>query len=225
MAYTFPHELPADRSEAANIVRTTPFMDELVVAFALNGVEALQLGKGPQTDLLAVSLSATDVIGHRFGPDSREIHDQVLRVDRAVGVLLDSLFKLRDSSTRHRGARGGSRRGDDPRAGAGERAAAPGAGGSPQAARARPRGDGARRSSTPWRSTSTRTSCSSIATRSSGEGERGLRARRLCREDAAQHAGRGARRPVSRPSSPTRCTRSRSRDDGATSSRRRRRSS
>ena len=74
-------------------------MDELVVAFALNGVEALQLGKGPQTDLLAVSLSATDVIGHRFGPDSREIHDQVLRVDRAVGVLLDSLFKLRDPST------------------------------------------------------------------------------------------------------------------------------
>jgi len=80
-------------------VRTTPFMDELAVAFALDGVEALQLGKGPQTDLLAVSLSATDVIGHRFGPDSREIHDQVLRVDRTVGVLLDSLFKLRDPAT------------------------------------------------------------------------------------------------------------------------------
>ena len=97
--YAFPHEVPADLSEAASLVRTTPFMDELVVAFALNGVEALQLGKGPQTDLLAVSLSATDVIGHRFGPDSREIHDQVLRVDRAVGVLLDSLFKLRDPAT------------------------------------------------------------------------------------------------------------------------------
>ncbi len=97
--YTFPHEVPADLSQAADIVRTTPFMDNLVVAFALNGVDALQLGKGPQTDLLAVSLSATDVIGHRFGPDSREIHDQVLRVDRAVGVLLDSLFKLRDPAT------------------------------------------------------------------------------------------------------------------------------
>ncbi|HEX7980208.1 MAG TPA: alkaline phosphatase family protein [Gemmatimonadaceae bacterium] len=97
--YTFPHQMPTDWVEAADIVRTTPYMDELVVAFALNGVDALQLGKGPQTDLLAVSLSATDVIGHRFGPDSREIHDQVLRVDRAVGVLLDSLFKLRDPST------------------------------------------------------------------------------------------------------------------------------
>jgi predicted AlkP superfamily pyrophosphatase or phosphodiesterase len=97
--YTFPHDMPTDWSEAADLVRTTPFMDELVVAFALDGVEALQLGKGPQTDLLAVSLSATDVIGHRFGPDSREMHDQVLRVDRTVGVLLDSLFKLRDPAT------------------------------------------------------------------------------------------------------------------------------
>ena len=30
---------------------------------------------------------------------SRELHDQILRVDRAVGVLIDSLYKLRDSST------------------------------------------------------------------------------------------------------------------------------
>lgn len=97
--FTFPHPLPADGFEAASLVRTTPFIDDLVVAFALEGVTALKLGTGPGTDLLAVSLSATDVIGHRFGPDSREIHDQVLRVDRAVGVLIDSLYKLRDSTT------------------------------------------------------------------------------------------------------------------------------
>ncbi len=97
--FTFPHALPADGFDAASMVRTTPFIDDLVVAFALDGVTSLKLGTGPGTDLLAVSLSATDVIGHRFGPDSREIHDQVLRVDRAVGTLLDSLFKLRDSTT------------------------------------------------------------------------------------------------------------------------------
>jgi predicted AlkP superfamily pyrophosphatase or phosphodiesterase len=96
--FTFPHPLPADAFDAASVVRTTPFIDEIVVAFALDGVEALGLGKGPQTDLLAISLTATDVIGHRFGPDSREMHDQVLRVDRTIGVLLDSLYKLRDSS-------------------------------------------------------------------------------------------------------------------------------
>jgi predicted AlkP superfamily pyrophosphatase or phosphodiesterase len=97
--YTFPHKLPDDDTEAASLVRTTPFIDDLVVSFALDGVSKLKLGTGPGTDLLSISLSATDVIGHRFGPDSREIHDQVLRVDRAIGTFLDSLFKLRDSTT------------------------------------------------------------------------------------------------------------------------------
>ena len=51
-----------------------------------------------QTDLLAVSFSTTDAVGHRFGPDSRELHDQILRLDGVLGRFLDSLFTLRDSS-------------------------------------------------------------------------------------------------------------------------------
>jgi predicted AlkP superfamily pyrophosphatase or phosphodiesterase len=97
--FTFPHDLPEDGYDAASAIRATPYIDELVVAFALHGVRSLNLGAGPQTDLLAVSLSATDVIGHTFGPDSREIHDQVLRVDHAIGRLLDSLYAIRDSSS------------------------------------------------------------------------------------------------------------------------------
>lgn len=96
---TFPHVLTDDVMDAGANIRITPFMDDLVLSFALHGVQSLELGAGSHTDLLAVSLSATDVIGHNFGPDSREMHDQVLRVDRAVGVFLDSLYKLRDSST------------------------------------------------------------------------------------------------------------------------------
>ena len=96
--FVFPHMIPADSAQAASIIRQTPFMDEVTVAFALEGVRALRLGEGPQTDLLAVSLSATDLVNHRLGPNSRESHDQVLRVDRQIGVLLDSLFKLRDPS-------------------------------------------------------------------------------------------------------------------------------
>ena len=198
-------------------------MDELVVAFALNGVEALQLGKGPQTDLLAVSLSATDVIGHRFGPDSREIHDQVLRVDRAVGVLLDSLFKLRDPSTVTVVLAADHGVGTIPELAPAERAAAPAAGGSAQAARPRPRRDGG----APARHAHDRHRPEPRLHRSrrvqEGEGERGLRARRS-REDAAQHAGRGARRQVS--GHPRRlAARIRSRADGRISSPRRRRSS
>jgi predicted AlkP superfamily pyrophosphatase or phosphodiesterase len=94
----FPHYLPADTAEAASLARVTPFIDEITVAFALEGMRALALGAGPQTDVLAISLSSTDYVGHGYGPDSREMHDQVLRDDRTVGVLLDSLYRLRDSS-------------------------------------------------------------------------------------------------------------------------------
>ncbi len=94
--FTFPHPLPADSAMASFAVIGTPFMDSLTLAFALEGVRRLELGRGPQPDLLAISLSSTDAIGHAFGPDSREIHDQVLRVDRYLGAFLDSLGKLRD---------------------------------------------------------------------------------------------------------------------------------
>jgi len=97
--FTFPHKLTEDLIDAGSAIRITPYMDDLTVQFALHGVNAMELGKGPQTDLLAMSLSATDVIGHNYGPDSREMHDQVLRVDRTIGVFLDSLFKLRDSTS------------------------------------------------------------------------------------------------------------------------------
>jgi predicted AlkP superfamily pyrophosphatase or phosphodiesterase len=96
--FTFPHQFPSDSSAAARYLMAYPMMDEVTLQAALAGLEALQLGKGPQTDLLAVSLSSTDAVGHAFGPDSREIHDQILRLDRSLGAFLDSLFRLRDST-------------------------------------------------------------------------------------------------------------------------------
>jgi hypothetical protein len=97
--FTFPHVLETDPRTGYNNLTEFPWMDDFTVDFALAGVNALDLGKGPSTDVLAVSLSTTDAVGHRYGPDSREIHDQVLRVDRALGRLIDSLYKLRDSTT------------------------------------------------------------------------------------------------------------------------------
>jgi arylsulfatase A-like enzyme len=74
-------------------------MDQLTLDAALEGLQTLDLGRGPQSDVLAISLSATDYVGHRYGPDSREQHDNILRLDRALGAFIDSLFKLRDSTT------------------------------------------------------------------------------------------------------------------------------
>jgi arylsulfatase A-like enzyme len=58
----------------------------------------MKLGTGPQTDVLAISLSTTDAVGHAYGPDSRELHDQILRLDRYLGAFFDSLYKVRDST-------------------------------------------------------------------------------------------------------------------------------
>ena len=96
--FLFPHPIPGDSAGAASAIRTSPWMDEITLDFALAGLNALSLGEPSRTDVLAISLSATDYVGHSFGPDSREMHDNVLRLDRNLGVFFDSLFKLRDSS-------------------------------------------------------------------------------------------------------------------------------
>src|SRR2546422_4476681 len=90
--FQFPHRLPADSGQAALAFIATPTMDSLTLAFALEGVRALQLGGRGATGLLAGSLSTTDYGGHAYGPDSREIHDQVVRLDRYLGRFLEQLF-------------------------------------------------------------------------------------------------------------------------------------
>ena len=89
----FPHRLPLIGTRAAAAFAEVPAMDSLTLAFALAGVDALGLGRRGSTDLLAVGLSATDAVGHAFGPDSREIHDQFVRLDRYLGWFLGGLFR------------------------------------------------------------------------------------------------------------------------------------
>ena len=93
--FTFPHELPYEPEYARQVIIGHPWMDELTLDLAWRGVRAMELGAGGRTDVLAVSLSTMDAVGHRFGPDSRELHDHVLRLDRMLGSFLDSLFALR----------------------------------------------------------------------------------------------------------------------------------
>lgn len=95
----FPHTFPADSTGSASYLRATPTMDSLTALFALEGLRRTGIGQGPQTDFLGVSFSATDVIGHAYGPDSREAHDNELRLDQTIGWFLDSLYRLRDSSS------------------------------------------------------------------------------------------------------------------------------
>jgi predicted AlkP superfamily pyrophosphatase or phosphodiesterase len=97
--FVFPHVLPDDSTKIGDEFVATPWMDALTLDAALAGLNALRLGQGPAPDLLAISLSATDYVGHRYGMDSKELHDQILRLDRSLGAFLDSLYRIRDSSS------------------------------------------------------------------------------------------------------------------------------
>lgn len=94
-AYTFPHRLPDDSTRDAAALPFTPFMDSLTLAFALEGIRQLRLGRGGYPDLVTIGLSATDYIGHSYGPDSRELHDQMLRLDRLLGRFLAEVTRGR----------------------------------------------------------------------------------------------------------------------------------
>lgn len=94
----FPHVAPDDPATTEAVFAAFPWMDDLTLQFALEGLQTMRLGTGPQTDILAISLSTTDAVGHAYGPDSRELHDQILRLDRYLGAFFDSLYKVRDSS-------------------------------------------------------------------------------------------------------------------------------
>src|SRR5262249_17283571 len=71
----------------------TPFGNELVELVAERAIEAEKLGRHETTDILAVSFSSNDYVGHIYGPDSPEAHDTALRTDK----LLDKLFRYLDT--------------------------------------------------------------------------------------------------------------------------------
>jgi predicted AlkP superfamily pyrophosphatase or phosphodiesterase len=58
--------------------------DVLTLDFAKELFDREALGQGKAVDILAISLSATDYIGHAFGPNSLEMEDNVLRLDRGL---------------------------------------------------------------------------------------------------------------------------------------------
>ena len=83
-----PPRPAADESFYA-AVRDSPWWDEYLAQFARFLIETEDLGADGYPDLLALSFSAADYVGHDHGPHSREYVDVLLRLDRTVGELLD----------------------------------------------------------------------------------------------------------------------------------------
>jgi len=92
---SFPHPLNGVNNRADGTFyaewERSPFADEYVARFAIAMTEAFQLGKHDGTDVLAVSFSSPDLMGHAFGPHSHEVQDMYARLDRTIGTLFDAL--------------------------------------------------------------------------------------------------------------------------------------
>lgn len=81
---TFPYDLKALSKEnrGFDILKATPYGNSLTTDFAMAAIKGENLGVDDITDVLAVSFSATDYVGHNFGVNSKEIEDTYIRLDK-----------------------------------------------------------------------------------------------------------------------------------------------
>lgn len=90
----FPHRFPSnaagDDEEEGGFgkLMSMPWMEELTLDFARHLVKSRNLGTDDAPDLLCVSHSSFDIIGHTFGPHSQEVMDAALRIDRMLGEFI-----------------------------------------------------------------------------------------------------------------------------------------
>jgi predicted AlkP superfamily pyrophosphatase or phosphodiesterase len=93
---TFPYDLAAlkDENGGFDVLKATAYGNSLTVDFALAALEGEALGKDNDTDVLTVSFSSTDYVGHNFGVNSKEVEDTYIRLDKD----LERFFKYLDEN-------------------------------------------------------------------------------------------------------------------------------
>lgn len=87
----FPHELIGTAGDAYTVVTTSPWGNTMTKEMAIAAIKGENMGKGADTDFLAVSFSTPDRIGHAFGPNSIEQEDNYLNLDREFAELFNFL--------------------------------------------------------------------------------------------------------------------------------------
>ena len=86
--------MPASGAALYSAIDASPYGNDIIERFAEAALKSEQLGQRGVTDILAVSFSANDYVGHANGPDSPEVHEISLQTDR----LLEKLFQAVDGS-------------------------------------------------------------------------------------------------------------------------------
>ena len=91
----FPHHIENLREENNNflLIRLTPFGNSLTTDLAISAIDNENLGMSDYTDLLSISYTSTDEVGHRFGPRSIEVEDTFIRLDKDLERLFTHLDK------------------------------------------------------------------------------------------------------------------------------------
>jgi predicted AlkP superfamily pyrophosphatase or phosphodiesterase len=90
---SFPYLLSRFAGKNYSVLPVTPYGNSFTFEMAKAAILGEQLGSGNFTDLLAISLSSPDYIGHTFGPNSIEAEDDFLRLDKDLGEFLRYLDK------------------------------------------------------------------------------------------------------------------------------------
>jgi len=92
---TFPHPFSKGKEKPDKdyyeAVVTSPMASDVLVDLAIEALRAEKLGQREAPDLLCVSFSSNDLVGHSWGPDSQEVLDVTLRSDQQLKRLLDEL--------------------------------------------------------------------------------------------------------------------------------------
>ena len=92
---TFPHPMRGSENKLGKdfyeAIENTPYGNELLLEFAKRAIDGEGLGRRATPDLLCLSFSSNDVVGHCYGPDSQEVLDITLRSDLIVRDLLNYL--------------------------------------------------------------------------------------------------------------------------------------
>jgi predicted AlkP superfamily pyrophosphatase or phosphodiesterase len=89
----FPHHISDLVKTNKEIIRSTPFGNTLTLDFAKAAIDGNQMGDGSGTDFLTINCASTDYVGHMFGPNSIEVEDVYLRLDKDLA----SFFSFLDS--------------------------------------------------------------------------------------------------------------------------------
>lgn len=90
-APTLPVKTSALYKGNLGMIRSTPYGNTLTLDLAVAAINGEQLGQHDVTDFLTVSFSSTDYVGHQFGPNSVEIEDTYLRLDRDFATFFTFL--------------------------------------------------------------------------------------------------------------------------------------